>query len=145
MRAFALVTILSLVSSLASAQAVDDDAPLETETADVAPTPVSGDARAIAWALFAGAVALTVGGAITLAAGVDDVNTIENAADGSTWASVEDAYARGPVLTGIGAAILGLGVASLGVSAALLAHFGADGTWIEARIGPGSLTLRGVF
>mgnify|MGYP001628301224 CR=1 FL=1 len=102
-----------------------------------------GARMALAW--IAGAVTLTVGGAITLAAGVDDVNTIENAADGSAWASVEDAYARGPVLTGIGAAILGLGVASLGVSAALLAHFGADGTWIEARIGPGSLMLRGVF
>ena len=126
MRAFALVTILSLVSSLASAQAVDDDAPLEAETADVAPTPVSAPKL----------VALSP---------ECDVNTLEISAAGSARASVEDADARGPVVTGIGAAILGLGVASLGVSAALLAHFGADGTWIEARIGPGSLMLRGVF
>lgn len=150
MRSLALVSILALAQlavafapAAARAQArVDEDL---AETSDADAEPGWSDGRALAWALFGASAAVLIGGAITLAVGVDDLNTIENAADGTAWASVEGAYARAPILTGLGAAVLGVGVASFAVAAGLLAHFGADGTWLRVSLGPGTLDVRGAF
>lgn len=135
----ALLAAALLASTPAVAQAQDEG---EDETTDAQP---AGDGQTLAWSLFGASAAVLIGGAITLAVGADDLNAVENAPDGAAWASVEDAYARGPLLTGLGAALLGVGVASFALSAGLLAHFGRDGTWLRVSLGPGTLDVRGAF
>lgn len=97
------------------------------------------------WASFAASFGVAVLGGVLLAVGVDDLNTIENAPGGTVWADVAEARDRAPILTGIGGVVLGLGAAGMAVSAALLAHYGQGGTWLEVGALPGGLLVRGRF
>ncbi|HEY8432505.1 MAG TPA: hypothetical protein VIL20_29245 [Sandaracinaceae bacterium] len=103
------------------------------------------DERTGAWAGFAASFGVAILGGVLLAVGIDDYNTIENAPGGTSWADVAGAYERAPILTGTGAAVLGLGVVATAVSAALLAHFGGEGTWLEVSVLPGGALARGRF
>ena len=84
-------------------------------------------------------------GAVLLAVGADDLNSVENAPGGTRWSAVEESYERAPVLTAAGAVVLGVGVAGLAAGAAVLALFGSEGTWIEVSVTPTGLSARGTF
>jgi hypothetical protein len=103
------------------------------------------DERAVGWALFGGSVGVGILGAVLLAVGVDDLNTVENAPGGSDWDDVVGAYERAPVLTATGAVVLGLGIAGAAAGAAVLAVWGGEGTWLEVSALPGGLRVRGRF
>jgi hypothetical protein len=101
--------------------------------------------RVIAWTVFAASFGVAVLGGVLLAVGIDDVNTIENAPDGTIWADVAGARDRAPWMTGFGAGILVLGAAGLCAGAALLAIFGSGGTWLSVSALPGGVSLTGTF
>jgi hypothetical protein len=103
------------------------------------------DELAIGWGVFGGSLAVGVLGAVLLAVGVDDLNTVENAPGGTDWDQVASAYDRAPALTATGAVVLGLGVAGTAVGAALLAVWGEEGTWLEVSALPGGVRVRGRF
>jgi len=103
------------------------------------------DERVIGWGLFAGSVAVGVLGAVLLAVGVDDMNTVENAPGGTDWEQVAGAYDRAPVLSATGAVVLGLGVVGAAVGAGVLAAWGGQGTWLEVTALPGGVQVRGRF
>lgn len=121
----------------------DDD---ESEEDD----PGSGAAgwteeRAIGWAVFGSSVAVGVLGAVLLAVGVDERNTAENAPGGTSSESVAGVYERASALTATGAVLLGLGIVGTAVGAAVLAVWGAEGTWLEVSAVPGALRVCGRF
>lgn len=123
----------------------DADAGAAGDETSVDAAPQWNDDRVIAWATFATSLGVAILGGVLLAVGVDDVNTIENAPDGTAWPDVAGARDRAPVLTGVGSVVLGLGAAGMAVGAALLAHFGAQGTWLEVSALPGGVRLSGRF
>lgn len=106
---------------------------------------VQPDVALVAWVSLFTSLLVSAGGGIVLAAGVDDINTVENFPDGRAWAEVADRADRGPTLTGIGWAVMLTGAAGLITSALLLATFAADGTWLRVEVTPGSLALRARF
>ena len=99
----------------------------------------------LAWTTFTAGIAVLATGAIMVAVGVDDLNTVENASDGTSWSAVEPSYGRAPILTAVGFVVLGVGVVGTAVGAALLSVHGEGGTWLEVSAGPGSVRLRGRF
>jgi hypothetical protein len=109
------------------------------------PTPHWTEERTIGWAVVGASFGVAVLGGVLLAVGVDDINTIENAPDGTRWADVAAARDRAPILTATGALILGLGAAGLATGAGLLAYFGQEGTWLSVALLPGGLLMRGTF
>ena len=123
----------------------DDDAADEDEDDVIVPTARWSDERVIGWATLTASMAVGIAGGILLAAGVDDVNSIENAPDGTMWSAVEGARDRAPILTGIGAVMLGLGAAGVAVGAGLLAYFGNQGTWISVSVLPNGVSASGRF
>jgi hypothetical protein len=146
--------VLAAVLTLAAATAVAQEAPDEAEATDRAgvPAPPSDPPvqgftpqRTAAWATLAGGFAFALTGGILLAVGVDDINRVENAPDGVPWSSVEDAFERAPRRLALGAVLASIGVAALGTGMVLLATAGEGGTWLEARLGLGRLTMRGRF
>ncbi len=136
-----------------SAEAADEDASADDEDAaaedgeeDAGPPPPHWtDERTAAWVTFVTSFALAVGGGVVLAVGVDEINTIENAADGTVWADVAGSLDRAPILTGVGAVVLGLGVAGTIAGATLLALYGSEGTWLEVSVLPTGISARGRF
>ncbi len=75
------------------------------------PPPSAPDTTAPAVLTIAGAI-LAVAGAVMLAVGVVDLGTVENAADGTSWASLSGAYERAAPLTGVGTVSLAVGGAA---------------------------------
>jgi len=134
----------------ADANTADEEAADTTDEegaeADViVPTAQWSEERVIGWATLTASMAVGIAGGILLAAGVDDVNSIENAPDGTMWSAVEGARDRAPILTGIGAVMLGLGAAGVAVGAGLLAYFGNQGTWISVSVLPNGVSASGRF
>lgn len=101
--------------------------------------------KTIGWVTFGSSLAVAIAGGILLAAGVDDVSSIENAPDGTLWHTVAGARDRAPIFTGTGAVLLGLGAAGAAVGAGLLAAFGRDGTWLSVSVLPGEVRVGGRF
>jgi hypothetical protein len=122
-----------------------DEETFEESDEPARPAPRWTEERSIAWITFLTSIGVGIGGAVVLALGVDDINTVENAPDGTIWTDVSDAQERAPILTGVGAVVLGLGAAGAAVGAALLAYFGENGTWLEVSALPGGLRVRGTF
>jgi hypothetical protein len=126
--------------------ASDEDAEESaSEDEEAPPAPHWTDERTAAWATFITSFALAIGGGVLLAIGVDEVNTIENAADGTVWTDVASSLDRAPIFTGVGAVVLGLGIAGTITGATLLALYGGEGTWLEVSVLPGGLSARGRF
>lgn len=103
------------------------------------------EGRVIGWATLGTSFAVALAGGILLAVGLDAVNTVENAPDGTSWSAVADARDRAPILTGAGIAVLALGAVGTAVGAGLVAHFGEGGTWVTVSALPGGIAIRGRF
>lgn len=61
------------------------------------------------WILVGSSAAVLVAGAILLAVGRLDADSVENAPMGSSWADVAEAAERSPILSGTGIALMALG------------------------------------
>ena len=77
-------------------RAMDAEAPafeeeLDEDGDETPPAPHWTEDRTIAWITFVSSLAVSIGGGVTLAIGIDQVNTIENAADGTMWSDVAGA------------------------------------------------------
>lgn len=123
----------------------EDDEDDEDDEPAVRPAPGWSEGRVAGWATLGSSFGVAILGGVLLAVGVDAVNRIENAPDGTRWDDVAGARDLAPLLTGLGAAVLALGVIGTGVGAGMLAHFGSEGTWIAVSVLPGGLALRGTF
>lgn len=118
-----------------------------TETPD-APPPRSGRSAAPGWIIAGVGGGALVAGATFFALGLGDKNTVEDAPDGSTFASVSDEYDRASTRITVGSILLGVGVAA-GATGLVLA-LGAGGsdeepTALELRVLPNGLALRRSF
>jgi hypothetical protein len=117
----------------------------EPEPRDRVPTvppepPPSGPGLAPWILLGAGGAALIVG-AVLVGVGAEDEHTVESAPRSTEWASISDAFARAPVLEGVGGALLGVG-AALATVGVVWAVLGNGSTRTEVAIGPGHLGAR---
>lgn len=122
------------------------DAEEEDDEVEAAPAARGwSDERVAAWATLGSSFGVAVLGGILLAAGLDAVNTVENAPDGTRWEDVAGARDRAPVLSGLGLGVLALGLAGSAVGAGLLAHFGEGGTWLAVSAGPSGVHVRGRY
>lgn len=91
-----------------------------------------------------GAVALA--GAILVGVGAADRSAVTDAADGSTWADVRDAYERSAPLTNVGISLLAVGAAAIAAGALWWALDGpAPRDELALGVGLGSVSLRGSF
>jgi len=101
------------------------------------------------WILAGGGAASLAVGATFLALGLHDKSTVENAADGSTYASVESAYDRASTRVTVGTILLGVGAAAGATGLALALRSGssddAEPTALELRVLPTGFLLRRVF
>jgi tetratricopeptide (TPR) repeat protein len=99
------------------------------------------------WALIGVGGAVLVAGAVLTGVGLSDVSTVENAADGSHYAALRDAYDQAPIFTGVGFAALGLGaaLAVAGVVWVVVTPSAGSGERATLRIGTDGLSLRGTF
>jgi tetratricopeptide (TPR) repeat protein len=130
-----------------AALATSDEAAVAATDAPPADEASSGGAGPLPWIVIGASAAVAVAGGVLLGVGLADVSTVENAAPPSTWADVEGAYDRAPVLTGIGIAALGVGLAGAAVGVVLAVAGGGDEQSPTAglRVGPASLRLEGSF
>jgi len=89
-----------------------------------------------------------IAGATFFALGMHDKSTVENAEDGSTYASVSDAYDRASMRITVGSILMGVGAAA-GATGIVLALRGgdshADTAALELRVHANGLVLRRVF
>jgi len=121
-----------------------------TSSAATAPNDADGGGRSPAgWILAGGGAASLAVGATFLALGLHDKSTVENAADGSTYASVESAYDRASTRVTVGTILLGVGAAAGATGLALALRLGssddAEPTALELRVLPTGFLLRRVF
>lgn len=86
------------------------------------------------YALIGAGAGLVAIGVALLVAGLVDYGTVEGAPFGTSWETLDDAYARGPILAGVGSALSGLGVA-----AAI-----TGGVWLAIGSGPRGEAAMGV-
>lgn len=124
--------IRALEASAASAPATSPpvDAVARADT-DLAPLAL----------LISGGV-LAFGGGITLALGLVDASNVESARDVS-YASIRDAYERGPILQGVGAATFGVGVALAAVGGLMLSLSSTSETRVSLL--PNGFSIEGTF
>lgn len=122
----------------------------------VALTPPSSAVRSTesGGSALPGAVLLGVGGAAALAGavvlglGVHDVHTVEDAADGTSFADVADAFDRAPRRTWVGGVMLGAGAAAAAVGVVLVIRAGSEEAApprVALRVGWGNAALVGRF
>jgi len=126
-----------------------------TTTTTAAPPPTtttsartsSSDPGVVPWVLIGSGAAVAIVGAVLVGVGYGDIGSVQNAADGTRYASVRDADQQAPILTGVGFAAIGVGLATAAVGVVLFATAGGGGHEAQAtlRIVPNGLELRGVF
>ncbi|MBX3269843.1 MAG: hypothetical protein KF729_06260 [Sandaracinaceae bacterium] len=96
--------------------------------------------------LLASGGAVAIAGAVLVGLAAADVASVENAARGTTWAEVSDAYGRSEALSIAGFVLLGVGVVAASVGVVLFAVGGGDApASANLRLGPTGLTLAGAF
>lgn len=132
------------------------EAPTPAQTAAAAPVavaqpdaPRSSGSPALGWAIAGGGGGALVVGAVFLALGLSDKSAVENAADGSTFASIQDEYDRASTRITVGTVLLGVGAAATATGVVLALRSGpdedADTSALDLRVGPNGLLLRGSF
>jgi len=98
------------------------------------------------WIVIAGSAVVAVTGAVLLVLGQMDNAKVEDATRGTTWAEVQAAYDRGPVLSTTGVIMVAAGVAGAAAGVALLVLGSADEEGqTQVRFGPGSVDLAVAF
>lgn len=126
--------------------------PSESAPSEAAPeamrgpqAPPSTGPGMVPWVLVVGGGVVAIVGAVLLGLGASDAATVTNAARGTEWADLRDAYARSGTLeaAGITGIVVGALVAVGGVI--WLAVSEGEGGRAQLGIGPGSLVLRGTF
>jgi tetratricopeptide (TPR) repeat protein len=107
------------------------------------PPPADEGSPMLGWVLAGSGGVLLVGGAVALFLGLADVSAIESAPVGSSWASDQARYDRGPTLEWVGGLGLGIGAALAATGFAFALSTGSDET--QLSLGPTGVSLRGSF
>jgi len=132
---------------LRQAQDQDGDAPAEATTTSPS-TSSDGDgggADPAPWIVLGISAAVLVTGVVLLGVSAADIAAVEGVEDGGSWSSIQGAYDRAPILSGLGWAFAGLGLAGVAVGLGWGIASGSGGESVEARVVPGGLELRGTF
>lgn len=119
--------------------------PESTRTDPPPPMTSGGGGDPAPWIVVGVSSALVVTGVVLIALSAADIAAVENVEDGGSWGSIQDAYDRAPILSGLGWAFAAVGLAGAAVGIGWGIASGSDGESIEARVVPGGLELRGTF
>ncbi len=93
-------------------------------------------------AVLSAGAALAAVGTVLVVLGRGDIADVEDAAPGTDWDTLRDAYDRAPVRTGAGALLLGVGIAGAGAGVLMLALGKSDDDGpVTARVGLGRADL----
>ncbi|MBK7156208.1 MAG: tetratricopeptide repeat protein [Sandaracinaceae bacterium] len=124
----------------AAAAAAADEAPALVESED--------DGRSVApWLLVGGGGAAAVVGAVFLGLGMRGRARVANAADGTWYRDVSEAYESAPTRVTVGSVLLGIGLSATAVGIVLATRSDDDDAppTVEARLLPNGVVLRGAF
>jgi len=116
---------------------------------DVPPAPPSSGVDAAPWVVLGVGLAVAIGGVVLVAVGQEDIASIEHAAHGTPWSSLQSTYDRTPIETGVGGTLLGVGLAAAVVGlvwgVAQLSASGAHERPVALDVGLGTISVRGRF
>lgn len=141
--------VISSSQSSVGAQALVT-ALMTAPTSEVASDPRASSAshgqEVSGWVLLGVGSGVAIAGIVMVIVGFLDIASVENAADGSSYASLHAADDQAPFLTGVGFGALGVGVAAaaIGLGWALMSDQTGHRS-ASLRVGPGSISLGGTF
>jgi len=121
---------------------VTPEATTETDDSD------GSGSSAVGWAIAGGGGGTLVVGTVFLVLGLSDKSAVENAADGSTFASVEDEYDRASTRITVGTVLMGVGAAATATGIVLALRGGSsddETAALDLRVGPSGFLLRRSF
>jgi tetratricopeptide (TPR) repeat protein len=100
----------------------------------------------VPWVIVGIGAAAAIAGAVLVGVAAADVSSVENAARGTAWTSVRDAYGQSEALSIAGFVLLGVGAAAIAAGLGWgIVEIGEGDQTARVSLGPGSLSIAGTF